>query len=70
MEELILRSPKQQKMRNVLWTHDRNATSVALNPDWRGRMLIPYGNRIGGGMGSAHAHVGELNVCKLQSWYF
>ena len=35
-------------MRSVLWTHSRNATSVALNPDWRGRMLIPYGNRIGG----------------------
>ena len=48
VESLSLRSPRQSTPRPVLWTHDRNATAVALNTDWRGRMLIPYGNRIGG----------------------
>ena len=48
VETLALRSPRRGALRSVLWTHDRNATAVALNADWRGRMLIPYGNRIGG----------------------
>ena len=48
VEALALRSPRRGALRSVLWTHDRNATAVALNADWRGRMLIPYGNRIGG----------------------
>ena len=48
VEELTLFSQRKQSTRSVLWTHQRNATAVALNIDWRGRMLIPYGNRIGG----------------------
>ena len=43
VESLSLRSPGQSTPRSVLWTHDKNATAVALNVDWRGRMLIPYG---------------------------
>eukprot|EP00756_Hemistasia_phaeocysticola_P053428 Hpha_TRINITY_DN2903_c0_g1::TRINITY_DN2903_c0_g1_i1::g.19720::m.19720/K01785/galM, GALM; aldose 1-epimerase len=48
VESLVLRSPSKGATRSVLWTHNRNATAVKLNADWRGRMLVPYGNRIGG----------------------
>lgn len=48
VEELVLLSGRHSRLRNVLWTHGRNATAVKLNADWRGRMLIPNGNRIGG----------------------
>lgn len=47
VESLVLRSQAKGATRSVLWTHERNATAVKLNADWRGRMLIPYGNRIG-----------------------
>ena len=48
VEDLYLVSPVTKKLKQVIWDHSRNATSVRLNGDWRGRMLIPYGNRIGG----------------------
>ena len=41
VESLSLRSRRHGAVRSVLWTHDRNATAVALNADWRGKMLIP-----------------------------
>jgi hypothetical protein len=41
VESLSLRSRRHGAVRSVLWTHDRNATAVALNEDWRGKMLIP-----------------------------
>jgi len=53
IDELWLK-PKGHKpaqngtIRNVLWSHDRNATQALANPTWKGRMLLPYANRIGG----------------------
>lgn len=41
VESLTLRSHRHGAVRSVLWTHERNATAVALNTDWRGKMLIP-----------------------------
>ena len=41
VESLTLRSRRHGAVRSVLWTHERNATAVALNTDWRGKMLIP-----------------------------
>ena len=37
---------KNGSVREVLWSHGRNATAVRLNPTWKGRMLLPYANRI------------------------
>ncbi|XP_065834183.1 uncharacterized protein YihR-like [Oscarella lobularis] len=49
VEDIVLLSPKTGKLRPVIWSHCRNATSVRENGSWRGEMLIPYANRISGG---------------------
>ena len=69
VESLSLRSRRHGAVRSVLWTHDRNATAVALNADWRGKMLIPC----------AHAECSRLSdrlrthcllcVRDTSSWY-
>eukprot|EP00041_Stephanoeca_diplocostata_P009069 m.137977 g.137977 ORF g.137977 m.137977 type:complete len:408 (+) comp17590_c0_seq2:62-1285(+) len=40
-------SDKSHVLHKVLWDHGRNATAVRLNPTWKGRVLLPYANRIG-----------------------
>jgi aldose 1-epimerase len=47
VDELFLRT-KRGKLKRILWDHDRNSTAVETNPTWKGRMLLPYANRIGG----------------------
>ena len=49
-------------VKRVIWSHSRNATAVQLNADWRGRMLIPYGNRIGGAQYSFNGTIYHLPV--------
>jgi len=51
IDSLFLAPPagaKNSSLREVLWSHNRNATQVKTNPTWKGRMLLPYANRIGG----------------------
>lgn len=38
---------KNTSLREVIWSHGLNATSAIENPTWKGRMLLPYANRIG-----------------------
>lgn len=61
MEDLLLPRPNGT-IKRVLWSHNRNATAVKLNEDWRGRMLIPYGNRIGGAQYSFNGSTYHLPV--------
>ncbi len=46
VEELILMGSKSGKLRNVLLTHNNNATSITENPWWKGMILLPWANRI------------------------
>ena len=46
MEELRLVSQSKGKLRNVLLTHNGNATAIMANEYWKGMLLIPWANRI------------------------
>lgn len=46
VEELILMARDSGKLRNVLLTHDNNATSINENAWWKGMILLPWANRI------------------------
>ena len=46
MEELQLLSQSQGKLRDVLLTHNGNATAIMENEYWKGMLLIPWANRI------------------------
>jgi galactose mutarotase-like enzyme len=48
-EFLVLRSKKTGKLRNVLRTHDNNATAVRLASHYAGSQLLPFANRIANG---------------------
>ncbi|XP_062518400.1 uncharacterized protein YihR-like [Corticium candelabrum] len=50
IEEIQLRSKVTGKLKSVIWTHDRNATSVRENGSWRGQILLPYANRVNKGI--------------------
>ncbi len=47
VEELILKSSYSGKLRNVLLTHNNNATAIIENSWWKGMILLPWANRIG-----------------------
>lgn len=57
-ESLRLRSAVTGKVRDVLQTHDNNATAVRVNEHYAGNVLLPFANRIAGGsynfFGSSH----------------
>lgn len=44
----VAANARNASLRDVIWDHNRNATEVLANPTWKGRMLLPYANRIGG----------------------
>ena len=46
VEELQLMSPSQGKLRDVLLTHNGNATAIMANEYWKGMLLVPWANRI------------------------
>ena len=46
VEELQLMSQSQGKLRDVLLTHNDNATAIIENEYWKGMLLIPWANRI------------------------
>ena len=46
VEALRLRSQSQGKLRNVLLTHNGNATAIMENKYWKGMLLVPWANRI------------------------
>ena len=48
VDDLHLLAPGAATPTQVLWNHGRNATEVKHNPTWKGRILLPYANRIGG----------------------
>ena len=39
--KLESRQPFNSSLREVIWSHGRNATAVRANPTWKGRMLLP-----------------------------
>ena len=47
VEALKLMSQSQGKLRDVLLTHNDNATAIMENKYWKGMLLIPWANRIG-----------------------
>lgn len=46
VEELVLMSQKNMKLRNVLLTHNKNETAIVENTWWKGMFLLPWANRI------------------------
>lgn len=46
VDELFLLTSRST-LKRVLWDHGRNSSAVDTNPTWKGRMLLPYANRIG-----------------------
>lgn len=46
VEALKLMSQSQGKLRDVLLTHNNNATAIMENKFWKGMLLIPWANRI------------------------
>ena len=46
VEALKLMSQSQGKLRDVLLTHNDNASAIMENKFWKGMLLIPWANRI------------------------
>lgn len=46
VEALRLMSQSQGTLRDVLLTHNDNATAIMENKFWKGMLLIPWANRI------------------------
>lgn len=46
VEDLVLKSRSQGKLRSVLLTHNGNATAIKENSWWKGMLLVPWANRI------------------------
>ena len=46
MEDLVLMSHNQGKLRKVLLTHQDNVTAITDNSWWKGMVLLPWANRI------------------------
>lgn len=49
LEDLTLVSKSRNKLKQVLATHDNNASAVRANVHWAGAMLAPFANRIANG---------------------
>lgn len=61
VDELHLLPPGKTSPVPVLWGHSRNATEVVHNPTWKGRILLPYANRIGGAKCKKHTTFVEIH---------
>ena len=59
VEDLVLKSQSQGKLRSVLLTHNGNATAIKENAWWKGMLLVPWANRI--------AYVSNFVVCSPPS---
>ena len=46
VEALKLMSQSQGKLRDVLLTHNDNASAIMENKFWKGMLLVPWANRI------------------------
>lgn len=46
VEDLVLMSHKQGKLRKTLLTHNENVTAIKENAWWMGMILFPWANRI------------------------
>ncbi|EDQ85206.1 uncharacterized protein MONBRDRAFT_29515 [Monosiga brevicollis MX1] len=46
VEAIRLVDPATNQLRDVIATHDGNATAMITNPHWQGEILLPYANRI------------------------
>ena len=64
-ESLRLVSPATGKLRDVLQTHDGNATALRLGPHYAGAILLPFANRIRNGTYSFYGKTHHLprNEC-------
>ena len=62
VEVLRLVSQSQGKLRDVLLTHNDNASAIIENKYWKGMLLIPWANRI--------AYVSPLISCVFIVWYY
>ena len=59
-ESLRLVSPATGKLRDVLQTHDGNATALRLGPHYAGAILLPFANRIRNGTYSFYGKTHHL----------
>jgi len=59
-ERALLRSPTTGLLRDVLQTHEGNATAVRANSHWAGAQLLPFANRIANGTYDFFGHTYHL----------
>ena len=59
-ESLRLISPATGKLRDVLQTHEGNATALRLGPHYAGALLLPFANRIRNGTYSFYGKTHHL----------
>jgi aldose 1-epimerase len=48
-EGLVLRSKRDESLREVLLDHHKDPTAIRGNAGWKGAMLVPFANRIKNG---------------------